>query len=145
MISIITDINNAINSVVWGPFGIVLLLSAGIVLTVVNRGFQFVHIGLWLKKTIGAIFVDRHITAHTEKESKSISQFQSMCTALSATVGTGNIVGVAAAIIFGGPGTILWMWVMAFLGMMTHYSETILGIFYRQKTEKGEWRGGAMY
>lgn len=145
MISIITTINNALNRVVWGPFGIALLLSAGVLLTVVNRGFQFVHIGLWLKNTIGAVFVDRHITAHTGKESKSISQFQSISTALSATVGTGNIVGVAAAIIFGGPGSIFWMWVMAFLGMMTHYSETILGIFYRQKTEKGEWRGGAMY
>ena len=135
MISIITTINNALNRIVWGPFGIALLLSAGVLLTVVNRGFQFVHIGLWLKNTIGAVFVDRHITAHTGKENKSISQFQSISTALSATVGTGNIVGVAAAIIFGGPGSIFWMWVMAFLGMMTHYSETILGIFYRQKTQ----------
>ena len=145
MTSIITNINNVVNSFVWGPFGVALLLSAGIVLTLVNRGFQFRHIGLWLKKTLGAVFVDKNITAHTTKGNKAISQFQSMCTALSATVGTGNIVGVAAAIIFGGPGSIFWMWIIAFLGMMTHYSETILGIFYRRKTEEGEWRGGAMY
>lgn len=145
MTDIITKINNAINSVVWGPLGVFLLLSAGIVLTVVNRGFQFVHIALWFKKTIGAIFSDKDVSNHTSKENKSISQFQSICTALSATVGTGNIVGIAAAIVFGGPGSIFWMWVMAFLGMMTHYSEIVLGIHFRQKTESGEWRGGAMY
>lgn len=145
MISIITNINNAINTFIWGPFGIALLLLAGIVLTIVNRGFQFIHIRLWLKKTIGAVFADKVITAHTTKQNKSISQFQSLCTALSATVGTGNIVGVAAAIIFGGPGSIFWMWVMAFLGMITHYSEIVLGIYFRKKSENGEWKGGAMY
>ena len=145
MTKLITDVNNAVNGVVWGTFGIALLLLAGILMTVINRGFQFTHIALWLKKTIGAIFRDRHITAHTGKSSKSISQFQSLCTAMAATIGTGNLVGVASAIVLGGPGAIFWMWVMALFGMMTNYSENVLGIFFRKRSESGEWRGGAMY
>ena len=85
----------------------------------------------------------RFVTSHTKD--KSISQFQSLCTALAATVGTGNIVGVSGAILMGGPGAVFWMWVMAFLGMMTNYSENVLGIYYRRKNSKGEWSGGAMY
>ncbi|MCD8068587.1 MAG: alanine:cation symporter family protein, partial [Lachnospiraceae bacterium] len=76
---------------------------------------------------------------------KSISQFQSLCTALAATVGTGNIVGVAGAIMTGGPGAVFWMWFMAIFSMMTNYSENVLGIFYRRKNSQGEWSGGAMY
>lgn len=95
--------------------------------------------------TIGAIFKDKHVTAHTEKDNKAISQFQSLCTALAATIGTGNIVGVATAIVLGGPGAIFWMWIMAIFGMMTNYSENVLGIYYRRKGENGEWHGGAMY
>ncbi|MGN0662707.1 MAG: alanine/glycine:cation symporter family protein, partial [Faecalibacterium sp.] len=72
-------------------------------------------------------------------------QFQSLCTALAATIGTGNIVGIATAIISGGPGAIFWMWIMAILGMMTNYSENVLGIYYRRKNAAGEWSGGAMY
>ena len=68
-----------------------------------------------------------------------------MCTALAGTIGTGNIVGVATAIVSGGPGAIFWMWVMALLGMMTSFSENVLGVYYRRKNEKGEWSGGAMY
>ena len=75
----------------------------------------------------------------------AISQFQSMCTALAGTIGTGNIVGVATAIVSGGPGAIFWMWVMALLGMMTSFAENVLGVYYRRKNEKGEWSGGAMY
>ena len=75
----------------------------------------------------------------------AISQFQSMCTALAGTIGTGNIVGVATAIVSGGPGAIFWMWVMALLGMMTSFAENVLGVYYRRKNEKGEWNGGAMY
>ena len=145
MLQAITSINNAVNGVVWGTFGIALLFAAGIVMTAVNRGFQFTHFCFWLKKTVGAIFRDRHITAHTAKENKAISQFQSLCTAMAATIGTGNIVGVATAIILGGPGAIFWMWVMALFGMMTNYSENVLGIYFRRKGKSGEWRGGAMY
>lgn len=145
MLQAITAVNNAINGVVWGTFGIALLLIAGIVMTAVNKGFQFAHFGHWLKKTVGAIFRDKHITAHTTKENRAISQFQSLCTAMAATIGTGNIVGVATAIILGGPGAIFWMWMMAIFGMMTNFSENVLGIYFRRKGASGEWRGGAMY
>ncbi len=145
MLETISKINSSVNGVVWGTFGIALLLIAGIVMTIVNKGFQFAHIPHWLKHTIGAIFKDKNTTAHTGKSDRSISQFQSLCTALAATIGTGNIVGVASAIISGGPGAIFWMWIMAILGMMTNYSENVLGIYYRRKNSKGEWCGGAMY
>ena len=145
MIETITQINNSVNGVVWGTFGIALLFIAGVLMTVVNKGFQFTHFSHWIKKTIGAIFKDKKITAHTSKENKAISQFQSLCTALAATIGTGNIVGVATAIILGGPGAIFWMWIMAIFGMMTNYSENVLGIYFRRKGANGEWHGGAMY
>ncbi len=144
-IQTVTNANNAVNGVVWGTFGIALLFIAGLVMTCVNKGFQFSHIGHWFKKTIGAIFKEKHVTAHTGKDNKAISQFQSLCTALAATIGTGNIVGVATAIVLGGPGAIFWMWIMAVFGMMTNYSENVLGIFFREKGKNGEWHGGAMY
>ena len=145
MLEFITGANDAINGVVWGTFGITLLFIAGITMTVVNRGFQFTHFVHWIKRTIGAIFLDKHTTAHTGKDNMAISQFQSLCTAMAATIGTGNIVGVATAIMLGGPGAIFWMWIMAIFGMMTNYSENVLGIYYRRKGKSGEWRGGAMY
>ena len=145
MLEQITNLNNAVNGVVWGPVGLALLFGTGLVMSARTGFFQFGHFRYWLRSTIGAIFTNKNITAHTEKEDKAISQFQSLCTALAATIGTGNIVGVATAIISGGPGAIFWMWVMAVLGMMTNYSENVLGIFYRRKNEKGEWSGGAMY
>ncbi len=145
MIEIVTRVNNLVNGIVWGTVGIALLLIAGIVMTCVNRGFQFFRFGHWISKTIGAIFSDSNVTAHTSKENRAISQFQSLCTAMAATIGTGNIVGVATAIILGGPGAIFWMWLMAIFGMMTNYSENVLGIYFRQKGKNGDWRGGAMY
>ena len=145
MLETITSINNAVNGVVWGPVGLALLFGTGLIMTARTGCFQFSHFAYWLKNTIGAIFTNKKVTAHTTKENMAISQFQSLCTALAATIGTGNIVGVATAIISGGPGAIFWMWVMAVLGMMTNYSENVLGIFYRRRNEKGEWSGGAMY
>lgn len=145
MIETITNVNGFVNGIVWGPIGLALLFVAGLCMTVRTKGFQFSHFTHWMKNTIGAIFTNKHVTAHTGKDDKAISQFQSLCTALAATIGTGNIVGIATAIISGGPGSIFWMWVMAILGMMTNYSENVLGIFYRRKNEKGEWSGGAMY
>ncbi|MCD8084280.1 MAG: alanine:cation symporter family protein [Clostridiales bacterium] len=124
---------------------LILLVGTGILMTVLTKVFQISHFGYWMKHTLGSIFTDKHITAHTGAEDHSISQFQSLCTALAATIGTGNIVGVASALIFGGPGAIFWMWIVAFFGMMTNYSENVLGIYYRRKNEKGEWCGGAMY
>lgn len=145
IVETISTINGFVNNIVWGPIGLCLLFATGLLMTIRTNFFQISHFIHWNKQTIGAIFIDRHITAHTEKHDKSISQFQSLCTALAATVGTGNIVGVAGAIISGGPGAIFWMWIMAFFGMMTNYSENVLGIFFRRKNEKGEWSGGAMY
>ena len=145
MVDIVTRVNNVVNGFVWGPFGLALLLCTGLWLSVRTGFFQFRRMGYWLKHTIGAIFTNKDITAHTSKEDMAISQFQSMCTALAGTIGTGNIVGVATAIVSGGPGAIFWMWVMALLGMMTSFSENVLGVYYRRKNEKGEWSGGAMY
>lgn len=145
MVEMITNVNSAVNSFVWGVPMLVLLVGTGILMTALTKFFQLSHIGHWFKNTIGGIFHDEHITKHTEKEDQSISQFQSLCTALAATIGTGNIVGVASALIAGGPGAIFWMWVVAFFGMMTNYSENVLGIYYRRKNERDEWCGGAMY
>ena len=139
----VTEVNNAINEEVWGWPALVLLAFVGILMTVLTKFFQITHFGYWMKHTIGAIFGDKHVRSHTKD--KTISQFQSLCTALAATVGTGNIVGVAGAIALGGPGAVFWMWVIAFFGMMTNYSENVLGILYRRKNKDGEWSGGAMY
>lgn len=145
MLELITKVNNAVNGFVWGIPMLVLLIGTGILMTALTRFFQLSHIGHWFKNTIGGIFKDKHITKHTDKDDQSISQFQSLCTALAATIGTGNIVGVASALVAGGPGAIFWMWIVAFFGMMTNYSENVLGIYYRRKNEKNEWCGGAMY
>lgn len=145
LVDMITKVNSAVNGFVWGIPMLILLVGTGILMTILTRFFQLSHIGHWWKNTIGGIFSDKHITKHTGKDDKAISQFQSLCTALAATIGTGNIVGVASALIAGGPGAIFWMWVVAFFGMMTNYSENVLGIYYRRKNSKGEWCGGAMY
>lgn len=140
----ITEINNAVNSWIWTDFGLYLLLIAGVIMTAVTGVFQITHLKHWWTKTIVTVFKkDNTSTKKTDK--KSISQFQALCTALAATVGTGNIAGVAAAICIGGPGAVLWMWIAAFLGMMTNFSENVLGIYYRRKNKDGEWSGGAMY
>ncbi len=138
----ITNINDAINSFVWGK-GVWLLIAAGILMTVVTKFFQISHIGEWWKNTIGSLF-HKDVIGHS-KEKASISPFQALCTALAATVGTGNIAGVAAAICIGGAGAVFWMWIAAFFGMMTNYSENVLGIYYRRKNKDGEWSGGPMY
>lgn len=143
MIETITTVNNAVNGFVWGWPALILLGFVGVLMTCMTGFFQIGHFRHWIKHTIGAIFNDKHVTGHTED--KSISQFQSLCTALAATVGTGNIVGVAGAIATGGPGAVFWMWIIAFFGMMTNFSENVLGILYRRKGEDGEWHGGAMY
>ena len=109
MLETITRVNEMVNGVVWGPVGLSLLFGVGLLMTVRTGFFQVGHFGYWIKNTIGAIFTNKQITAHTTKEDRAISQFQSLCTALAATIGTGNIVGVATAIISGGPGAIFWM------------------------------------
>ena len=136
-------VNAVVGGVVWGPVGLTLLFGTGCLLTVRTGFFQLRYFGYWMRHTIGAIFLDRNVTAHTDDE--AISQFQSLCTALAATIGTGIIVGVAAAILAGGPGAVFWMWVMALLGMMTSYAENVLGICYRRRDAAGRWCGGPMY
>ena len=143
MLDMITKINAALNGIVWGWPALILLAFVGVLTTCITKCFQISHFGHWMKNTIGAIFKDSKVTSHTSD--RSISQFQSLCTALAATVGTGNIVGVAGAILVGGPGAVFWMWLIAFFGMMTNYSENVLGIYYRRKNGQGEWCGGAMY
>ncbi len=140
----VTAINSVINDFVWVKIGLVLLLGAGLLMTCCTKFFQIGHIGHWWKETIGSVFKrDSQATKKTDR--KSISQFQALCTALAATVGTGNIAGVSAAIVIGGPGAVFWMWIAAFFGMMTNFSENVLGIFYRRKNKDGEWSGGPMY
>lgn len=139
----ITNINDSVNGFVWGWVGLILLLGTGVLATVVTKVFQISHLKHWWNNTIGSLF-KKEVIGHT-KEKGAISPFQALCTALAATVGTGNIAGVAAAICVGGAGAVFWMWVAAFLGMMTNYSENVLGIYFRRKNEKGEWSGGAMY
>ena len=139
----VAKVNDAVNGFVWGAPALVLLALVGVLMTCLTKVFQISHLKHWFSQTIGAVFHDKHVTGHTKD--RSISQFQSLCTALAATVGTGNIVGVAGAIMIGGPGAVFWMWAMAFIGMMTNYSENVLGIFYRRKNSHGEWSGGAMY
>ena len=140
---IITQVNNSVNSFVWGMFGLVLLIGTGILMTVVTGFFQVSRIRHWFKHTVGSLFTKK-VIGHTD-EKGTISPFQALCTALAATVGTGNIAGVAAAICIGGAGAVFWMWVAAFFGMMTNYSENVLGIYYRRRNKDGEWSGGAMY
>ena len=143
MLEWITSVNNEVNSFVWGMFGLALLIGTGILMTCVTGVFQVTKLGHWWKETIGSMFTKK-VMGHS-KEKGTISPFQALCTALAATVGTGNIAGVAAAICIGGAGAVFWMWVAAFFGMMTNYSENVLGIYYRRRNQDGEWSGGAMY
>lgn len=143
LINHVTKINGVINGWVWGIPMLILIISTGILMTVRTGFFQVIRAKVVGNETFFAIFKKRNVTK--TKEKKAISQFQALTTALAATIGTGNIAGVATALTVGGPGAIFWMWISAFFGMMTNFSENVLGIFYRRKNEKDEWSGGAMY
>lgn len=143
MLEKIAEINGSINGVVWGALGLTLLICTGLITTACTKLFQISHVALWFKNTLGSLF-KKNVLRH-RKEKGVISPFQALCTALAATVGTGNIAGVAAAICVGGAGAVFWMWIAAFLGMMTNFSENVLGIYFRRKNADGEWSGGAMY
>ena len=140
----LANINGVINDYVWVKIGLILLLGSGVLITCFTRFFQVFHLGHWFKNTLGSIF-SRGSGINKKDSKKTISQFQALCTALAATIGTGNIAGVSAAIVIGGPGAVFWMWVAAFFGMMTKFSETALGLYYRRRNADGEWSGGAMY
>lgn len=119
LVETITKINDVVNDFVWVKIGLILLIGTGVLLTCCTKFFQVSHIGHWWKSTIGSVF--KKGAASTKKTDKqTISQFQALCTALAATIGTGNIAGVAAAIVIGGPGAVFWMWIAAFFGMMTN-------------------------
>lgn len=140
----IAEVNELIKDFVWTKMGLILLIGAGIILTCSTKFFQISHLKTWWMNTIGGLF-SRKSKARKNKEDGAVSQFQALCTALAATIGTGNIAGVASAIVIGGPGAVFWMWIAAFFGMMTNFSENVLGIYYRRKNSEGEWSGGAMY
>lgn len=143
LVSMIESVNGAINGVVWGIPMLILIIGTGIYITVRTGFFQVKYAGPVNKVTFLSIF--KKDGSRTTNDKKSITQFQALSTALAATIGTGNIAGVATAITIGGPGAVFWMWLSAFFGMMTNYAENVLGIYYRIKNEKGEWAGGAMY
>ena len=135
----IAQINGTINGLVWGVPAMILIVGTGVYMSC-GIGFkQFTRFGYVLKNTIGKAF-GKHEVAEG-----AVTPFQALCTALAATVGTGNIAGVCGAIAIGGPGAVFWMWVSAIFGMATKYSEVTLSIKYREKNDKGDWVGGPMY
>lgn len=139
MIEAISAINGKVNGFVWGLPMMILILGLGIFLSI-RCGFpQFRHFIHIMKNTLGKAFEK---TEHTEG---AVSPFKAMCTALAASIGTGNIAGVSGAIAIGGPGAVFWMWLSALLGMCTKYSEVTLALKYRQRNQKGDWVGGPMY
>ena len=139
MVKVITDINNTINGFVWGLPMMVLILGVGVYLSA-RCGFpQFAHFGHIMKNTLGKAF------EKSEKKEGAVSPFKAMCTALAASIGTGNIAGVSGAIAIGGPGAIFWMWISALLGMCTKFAEVTLAINYRERNKAGDWVGGPMY
>ena len=140
MLDIITSVNGKINGFVWGPVMLVLLVGTGVYLTIRTGGIQVRYFGFILKNTIGSLFAKKG-----KDHGANLSPFQAVSTAMAATVGTGNIAGVTGAIFVGGPGAVFWMWVSAFFGMCTKYSEIALAMKYRVKDENGFYKGGPMY
>ncbi|SNS34468.1 alanine or glycine:cation symporter, AGCS family [Anaerovirgula multivorans] len=138
-VNTIESINGTINGLVWGPYMLILLVGTGIYFTFRANFLQVKEFGFTMKETLMKIFAKDE-----SAEEGDITPFQALATALAATIGTGNIAGVATAIALGGPGAIFWMWVSAFFGMMTKYAEVVLAIKYREKKE-GSWVGGPMY
>ena len=137
--AIIETINSAINTVVWGKPMLVLLVGAGILLTIRTFGVQFRKFGYAMKNTLGKVFTK------AEAKEGEMTPFQAMSTALAGTVGTGNIAGITTAITLGGPGTMFWLWITALIGMATKYSEVLLAVRFRERNKDGDWVGGPMY
>ena len=129
------DFLNAFDALVWGPPLMILLIGTGIMLTIRLGLLQVMK----LPKALQLIFSAR------SNGSGDVSSFQALCTALAATVGTGNIVGVATAVKAGGPGALFWMWIAAFFGMATKYAEGVLAVKYRKVDANGNISGGPMY
>ncbi|MCI8342749.1 MAG: sodium:alanine symporter family protein [Firmicutes bacterium] len=142
MIEFVSELNEKLNSFIWGPFMCGFFVFVGIYFSFRMKFFQLFKLKFWWKNTIGSMTGEEK--AKKVEDKNSISSFQAMTTALAATMGTGNIVGVATAVVAGGPGAVFWMWISAIFGMMTKYVEIFLSIKYRRKNEKGEWIGGPM-
>ncbi len=139
MIETITNINNAVNGFIWGVPAMVAIIGVGLLLSVMLGFIQIRKFGLAMKTTIGRMFSKK------EAQDGAMTPFQAVCTALAATIGTGNIAGVAGAIAIGGPGAVFWMWISAILGMCTKYAEVVLAVQYRERNDSGEYVGGPMY
>lgn len=139
MLQMIETVNAAVNGFIWGVPAMICIIGVGLLLTIKTNFIQVRKFGHSMKSTIGKIFTKN------EAAEGAITPFQAVCTALAATVGTGNIAGVAGAIAIGGPGAVFWMWVSAFLGMCTKFAEVTLAVHFREKNTQGEWVGGPMY
>lgn len=136
-IDTLTALSGTIGGYIWGPALLTLLVGTGLYLTIRLSGVQFRMLPYALKLAFSR--------NQDDKSAGDISQFQSLMTALAATIGTGNIAGVATAVVLGGPGAIFWMWLTALAGMATKYAEGLLAILYRVKDESGQMAGGPMY
>ncbi len=135
-LSVVEKINSAVNSVLWGPFGLLLIIGTGVLFTVLLRGFQITKAKEWFLGTVKTFLY---------KNGDGVSPFSSLCTALAATVGVGSIVGVASALMLGGPGAVFWMAAASVFSAATAYAENVLGAKYATKNKKGERVGGPMY
>ncbi len=146
VLQVIADVNSFINGLVWGWPMIILILGTGILITVRTKVMQVRKFGTSVKETIVPTVksIGKKQKGLSKKEN-SISQFEAFATAISGTVGTGNIVGVTSAIMTGGPGAVFWMWISAFFGMITNYAENVLGLYFRKKEQNGDFSGGPAY
>ena len=139
MLNTIESINNAVNNFIWGVPAMVCIIGVGLYLSIRTNFLQIRKFSYSIRVTLGRMFRKRDASDGT------MTPFQAVCTALAATVGTGNIAGVAGAIAIGGPGSVFWMWVSAILGMCTKFSEVTLAVHFREVNEKGDLVGGPMY
>lgn len=139
MLQLIETINSAVNNFIWGVPAMICIIGVGLYLSIRTRFIQIRKFPYAMKTTIG------RMTHKREASDGSMTPFQAVCTALAATVGTGNIAGVAGALAIGGPGAIFWMWVSAFLGMCTKFSEVTLAVHFRERNADGDLVGGPMY
>ena len=133
------QLNEAVNSFVWGVPMLTLIIGTGLYLSVRTGFIQIFKFGFAMKNTIGKAFKKQKAGAG------AVTPFQAMTTALAATVGTANIVGVSSAVTLGGPGALFWMWASALIGMCTKYAEVVLAVQFRERNKAGEWAGGPMY
>ncbi len=144
ILQVVEKVNTFINGLVWGWPMIILILGTGILLTVRTKVMQVRKFKTSIDETLVPTFKSVGKKKKDKKEN-TISPFEAFATAISGTVGTGNIIGVTSAIMTGGPGAVFWMWISAFFGMVTNFSENVLGMFFRKKSANGDFAGGPMY